>query len=139
MEYTTNFIRVLVPLLQLQADTPVTLEGDAFDELSSNEYTLLLFHLAAERGHRYWPGDKHALADRWTFTHPDEILAAINDPTEMRRIVSRFSAETDLFPQFDDRTAPLQYTSLMGDLLEKLGTARQRDNTLTTKSSQNCV
>ena len=136
VEYTTTFIRVLVPLLQIQADIPVTLEGKEFEELSSNEYTLLLFHIAAERGHRYWPGDKYALADRWTFTHPDEILAAINDPTEMRRVVSRFSAETDLFPQFDDRTAPLQYTSLMGDLLEKLGTARQRDNTLTTKPSR---
>eukprot|EP01082_Thalassiosira_pseudonana_P000008 g13.t1 g13 contig1:32619-34468(-) len=139
VEYTTNFIRVLVPLLQIQADIPVTLEGEEFEELSSNEYTLLLFHLAAERGHRYWPGDKYALAERWTFTHPDEILAAINDPTEMRRVVSRFSAETDLFPQFDDRTAPLQYTSLMGDLLEKLGTARQRDNTLTTKPSRKIV
>ena len=58
VEYTTNFIRVLVPLLQIQADIPVTLEGEEFEELSSNEYTLLLFHLAAERGHRYWPGDK---------------------------------------------------------------------------------
>jgi hypothetical protein len=57
----------------------------------------------------------------------------------MRRVVSRFSAETDLFPQFDDRTAPLQYTSLMGDLLKKLGTARQRDDTLTTKSSRKIV
>jgi hypothetical protein len=139
MEYTKNFIRVLVPLLQAPSDTPVTLEGDEFDGLSSNECTLLLPHLAAERGNRYWPGDKYALADRWSFTHPDEILAAINDPIEMRRVGSPFSAETDLFPQFDDCTAPLQYTSLMRDLLEKLGTTRQRDDTLTTKPSQKIV
>ena len=33
MEYTKNFIQVLVPLLQAPADTPVTLEGEDFDRL----------------------------------------------------------------------------------------------------------
>eukprot|EP00970_Alexandrium_tamarense_P003114 scaffold471_cov109-Alexandrium_tamarense.AAC.2 len=57
----------------------------------------------------------------------------------MQRAISRFSVETDLFPQFNARSSPLQYTTLMGDLIERLGTARQEDASLTSKSSRKII
>eukprot|EP01082_Thalassiosira_pseudonana_P003734 g2408.t1 g2408 contig12:41018-42763(+) len=138
-EYTEEFLGALISLLKLPATHPITMDGLEYASFSSNERTLLLLHIAAERGSKFWSGDKFDLADRWAFSHPEDIVAAINDQKIMQRTVSRFSVETDLFPQFNARSSPLQYTTMIGELIEKLGVARQEDATLTSKPSRKII
>jgi hypothetical protein len=107
-EYTEELHSALVPLLKLPVTHPITLNGPEYESFSSNEHTLPLLHIEAERGSKFWLGDKFDLADRWAFSHPEDIVAAINDQKIMQRAVSRFSVETDLFPQFHTRSSPLQ-------------------------------
>eukprot|EP00970_Alexandrium_tamarense_P004239 scaffold707_cov111-Alexandrium_tamarense.AAC.8 len=136
-EYTEELLGALFPLLKLPVDHPITLDGPEYELFSSNERTLLLLHIAAERGSKFW--SEFDLADRWAFSHPDDIDAAINDQKIMQRAISRFSVETDLFPQFNARSSPLQYTTMMGDLIERLGAARQEDASLTSKTSPKII
>jgi len=78
-EYTEELLGALVPLLKLPVSHPITLDGPEYATFTSNERTLLLLHIAAERGSKLWSGDKFDLADRWAFSHPEDIAAAIND------------------------------------------------------------
>ena len=88
-EYTEELLGALVPLLKLPVSHPITLDGPEYASFTSNERTLLLLHIAAERGSKLWSGDKFDLADRWAFSHPEDIAAAINDQTIMQRAISR--------------------------------------------------
>ncbi len=62
-EYTEELLGALVPLLKHHVDYPITLDGPEYESFSSNECTLLLFRIAAERRNKFWLGDKFDLAD----------------------------------------------------------------------------